>query len=200
MTPILGQEWYPQWQWRHNECDGVSNQQPHHCLLNGWFRRRSKKTSKLCVTGLCDGNSSVTGEFLHKGPVTRKMFPFDDVILILMCMDSTLILHWLRGNLNVNSVIIEKYVTILVRASTIFLWIPGSFPYWGDSIEAVYQWKFQTGQDVNLRCNVVPFCESCIHLVNTISVTRWIRWGLVTPYGTKGLCQCQPRFSVRFIE
>ena len=25
--------------------------------------QRSKKTSKLCVTGLCEGNSSVTGEF-----------------------------------------------------------------------------------------------------------------------------------------
>ena len=30
---------------------------------NRWFWRRSKKTSKLCVTGLCVGNSPVTGEF-----------------------------------------------------------------------------------------------------------------------------------------
>ena len=50
-------------QWRHNERDGISNHQPHHCLLNHLFRRRSKKTSKLCVTGLCAGNSPVTGEF-----------------------------------------------------------------------------------------------------------------------------------------
>ena len=35
----------------------------HDCLLNGLFRRRSKKTSKLRVTGLCEGNSPVTGEF-----------------------------------------------------------------------------------------------------------------------------------------
>ena len=41
----------------------VSNHQPHDCLLNRLFRRRSKKTSKLCVTGLCEGNSLVTGEF-----------------------------------------------------------------------------------------------------------------------------------------
>ena len=27
------------------------------------FRRRSKKTSKLCVTGICAGNSPGTGEF-----------------------------------------------------------------------------------------------------------------------------------------
>ena len=49
--------------WRHNGCDSVSNHQPHHCLLNCLFRRRSKKTSKLRVTGLCAGNSPETGEF-----------------------------------------------------------------------------------------------------------------------------------------
>ena len=54
------------WQWtlRHNGYDGVSNHQPHHCLLNLLFKHRSKKTSKLRVTGLCAGNSPVTGEFL----------------------------------------------------------------------------------------------------------------------------------------
>ena len=50
-------------QCRHNERNGVSNHQRIHCLLNCWFRRKSKKTSKLCVTGLCVGNSPVTGEF-----------------------------------------------------------------------------------------------------------------------------------------
>ena len=48
---------------RHNGRDGVSNHQPHDCLLNRSFRRRSKKTSKFRVTGLCAGNSAVTGEF-----------------------------------------------------------------------------------------------------------------------------------------
>ena len=32
-------------------------------LNNHLYRRRSKKTSKLHVTGLCEGNSPVTGEF-----------------------------------------------------------------------------------------------------------------------------------------
>ena len=50
-------------QWRHNEGDGVSTHQPHDCLLNRLFRRRSKRTSKLRVTGLCAENSPVTGEF-----------------------------------------------------------------------------------------------------------------------------------------
>ena len=50
-------------QWRHNGCDGIPNHQPHHCLLNHLFRHRSKKTSKLRVTGLFAGNSPVTCEF-----------------------------------------------------------------------------------------------------------------------------------------
>ena len=36
---------------------------------------RSKKISKLRVPGIFAGNSPVTGEFPHKCPVTRKMFP-----------------------------------------------------------------------------------------------------------------------------
>ena len=50
-------------------------------LLNRLFGRRSKKTSKLRVTGLCAGNSPGPVNSPHKGPVTRKMFPFDDVIM-----------------------------------------------------------------------------------------------------------------------
>ena len=50
-------------QWRHNGRNCVSNHQPRHCLLNRLFRRRSKKTSKHRVAGLCVGNSAVTNEF-----------------------------------------------------------------------------------------------------------------------------------------
>ena len=57
------------------------NHQPRDCLLNRLFRHRWKKTLKLRVTGFCAGNSPVTDEFPHKRPVTRKMFPFDDVIM-----------------------------------------------------------------------------------------------------------------------
>ena len=54
---------------RQNQRDGVSNHQCHDCLLNRLFKGISKKTSKLRVTGLYEGNSPV------------KMFPFDDVIM-----------------------------------------------------------------------------------------------------------------------
>ena len=41
----------------------IASHQPHDCLLNCLFRRRSKKTSKLRVTGLCAGNSPGNDEF-----------------------------------------------------------------------------------------------------------------------------------------
>ena len=66
---------------RHNGRGSVSNHQHHDCLLNHVFRRRSKKTSKLRVTGLCVGNSPGT-----EWPVMQKMFPFDDVIMTRVAM------------------------------------------------------------------------------------------------------------------
>ena len=73
----------PMWlRWRHNDHYSVSNHQPHGCLLNRLFRHRWKKTSKLRVTGLCVGKSPGPVNSLHKGPVMRKMFPFDDVIML----------------------------------------------------------------------------------------------------------------------
>ena len=62
-TILFGCVLLPSLQWRHNERDGVSIHQPRDCLLNRLLRRRSKKTSKLRVTGLCVGNSPETGEF-----------------------------------------------------------------------------------------------------------------------------------------
>ena len=47
----------------YNEHDGISNHKPHDCLLKRLFILRLKKTSKLYITGLCEGNSSVTSEF-----------------------------------------------------------------------------------------------------------------------------------------
>ena len=48
---------------------------------NRLFRRRSKKTSKVRITGLCEGNSPVTGEFPAQRASNAEMFPFDDVIM-----------------------------------------------------------------------------------------------------------------------
>ena len=56
-------QWDSSLQWHHNEHNGISNHRHFSCLLNRLFRSRSRKTSKLRVTGLCVGNSPVTGEF-----------------------------------------------------------------------------------------------------------------------------------------
>ena len=55
--------WWKTWtlQWRHSDRDGVPNQQPHGCFLNRLITW--KKTQKFRVTGLCAGNSPVTGGF-----------------------------------------------------------------------------------------------------------------------------------------
>ena len=56
---------YDSWtlQKRHNEREDVSNRRRFDCLLNLLIRRRSQKTSKLRVTGLCEENSPMTGGF-----------------------------------------------------------------------------------------------------------------------------------------
>ena len=48
-------------QWRHNGHNGIPNHQPHNWLLKCLSRHTSRP--KLRVTGLCEGNSPVTGEF-----------------------------------------------------------------------------------------------------------------------------------------
>ena len=66
--------------WRHNGRDGVSNRQPHNCLLNRSVRRRSKKTR---VSGLYSGISSVIGEFPAQTASNAENAAFDDVIVIV---------------------------------------------------------------------------------------------------------------------
>ena len=51
-------------------------------VIMGLFRCRSKKTLKVRVTGLCAGNSPVTGEFPLQMVSNAEMFPFDDVIMV----------------------------------------------------------------------------------------------------------------------
>ena len=65
--------------WCHDERIGVSNHRRPHCLLNCWFRHRSKKTSKLRTTGFCA--CAVPGEFPPQRAINAEMFPFNDVIM-----------------------------------------------------------------------------------------------------------------------
>ena len=71
---ITGQRWIPHTKasdaelecflWSASEWGWLRlNHQPHDCLLNHLFRRRSKKTFMFRVTGLCGSNWPVAGEF-----------------------------------------------------------------------------------------------------------------------------------------
>ena len=70
--------------WCHNELYGVLNHLRLDCLLNRLFRHRSKKTSKLRITGFVKGIHRWPVNSPHKGPVTRKMSPFDDVMKLCL--------------------------------------------------------------------------------------------------------------------
>ena len=86
-------------QWRHNECDGVSNHQPHDCLLNRLFGRSQRKHQSSATLAFVWGIHRSPVNSPHKESVTRKMFPFDDVImqyhlLILMLVCAGWMMFW----------------------------------------------------------------------------------------------------------
>ena len=67
-------------QWRYNGRNDVSNHQPHHCLLNHLFSGRQRKHQSSASQVFVRGIHQWQVNSLHKGPVARKMIPFDDVI------------------------------------------------------------------------------------------------------------------------
>ena len=73
-------------QWRHNGRGGVSNHQRHDWLLNRLFRRRSKKTPKLRVTGFCAENSPVTGSNTENVSIWWRHHDNFSKCLWLFCM------------------------------------------------------------------------------------------------------------------
>ena len=68
-------------QWRHNKRDGVSNHRRFDCLLNCLSRRRSKKHQNSAPVAFVRASHWWPVDSPHKGPVRRKMFPFDDAIM-----------------------------------------------------------------------------------------------------------------------
>ena len=72
---------FPPLRWCYNGGDSVSNHQPHDCLLtvySGADQSKHQSSASLAfVWGIHRGPVNPP----HKWPVTRKMFPFDDVIM-----------------------------------------------------------------------------------------------------------------------
>ena len=96
-----------------------------------------RKHQKLCVIGLCVGNSPGPVNSPHKGPVMRKMFPFDDVIkavyltwrlLCAICIFADLRWIWsgpmdnvcnqiiivMIGSFTVKSIVVQQMLSILL--------------------------------------------------------------------------------------
>ena len=71
--------------WHHNELDGVSNHQPHDCLLVYSGADQSKHQSSVSLA-FVRGIHRGPGKSPHKWPVPWKMFPFDDVIIEKMSL------------------------------------------------------------------------------------------------------------------
>ena len=69
-------------QWRHNERDGVSNQQRLDCLLNRFFKVQIKENIEASLA-FVQGIHRWPVNSPHKEPVPQKMFPCDDVITCL---------------------------------------------------------------------------------------------------------------------
>ena len=72
--PVLGKSRLSL-QWSHNQRDGVSNHQPPYCLLTFYQGPNQRNVNAPRHWSLSPVNSP------GKGPVTRKMFPFDDLIM-----------------------------------------------------------------------------------------------------------------------
>ena len=72
--------------WRHNERDGVSNHHPdvvYSTVYSGADKRKHQSSASLA---LVRGIHRWPVNYPHKGPVTRKMFPIDDVIMTCCCL------------------------------------------------------------------------------------------------------------------
>ena len=112
---------YSSLQWRHNEPDRVSNHRPHDCLLNLLFRRRSKK---LRLTGLSEGNSPVTGWFpAQRASYAENVSIYDDVIMNIMAADGLTTIEanhleqWCWRNLSgsIQSPLHSPYIKLVMR-------------------------------------------------------------------------------------
>ena len=77
--------------WRHNERDGVSNHQTHDCLFKRFLSADQRNHQISAALAFARGIHRWPVNSPHKGPVTRKMFPFDEFIMVKACR-----LHWIH--------------------------------------------------------------------------------------------------------
>ena len=155
-------------QWRHYGCYGVSNQQRLDCLLN----RRSKKKIKAPLHWPLW--REFTGQRV-KGPVTRKGFPLNDVIMVTYVNPTYRSLHNSRLSHLLSLYTIYHCLKIM---SHVLRRCPA---YILKCIEA----RLIGVYDHHLH-EFRPCCHLCCYLVVA-------KCGQVTPYGADSLCKCRSR-------
>ena len=82
MTSLGLSHWYTSLRWRHNGHDSVSNHQPHDVFSTVYLDADQRKHQGSASLAFVRGIHRRPVNSPHKWPVTRKMFPFDDVIMI----------------------------------------------------------------------------------------------------------------------
>ena len=82
-------------QWCYDEHDGFSNHRCLDCVLIRLFRCRSTKTSKLRITGLCEGNSPVAFGFL-----SQRASNVENVSIRLRHVNRCYFSKWLIGSIH----------------------------------------------------------------------------------------------------
>ena len=159
-------------QWRHNEHDGVSNHWHIDCLLKHLFRHRSKKTSKLRVTGLCEGNSS-----LRKGPVIWKMFPFDDIIMKnFVATDMLLLTHW--GRAYMRRYTNQHWFRLSLGRRRAIIWTNAGMLLIETFSEILIEIQTFSLPKIYLKMSFAKFRPICLSL----NVLRWNRMRFVSNY------------------
>ena len=74
-------------QWRHNGYDGVSNHQPHDCFAQPIFLGANQRRHQISASlTFARGIHWWLMDSPHKGPATRKMPTFDDIIMTIIHM------------------------------------------------------------------------------------------------------------------
>ena len=72
-------------QWHHNEYNGISNHGCLGCLLNRFSDADQRKHQSSASQAFVRGIHWWLVDSPHKGPVMQKMFPFDNIIMYIVC-------------------------------------------------------------------------------------------------------------------
>ena len=163
LDKVIRGDWRDQWLfhlnvsllWCHNGRDSVSNHQPHNRLHDRSFWCRSKKTSTSASLAFVWGIHRWPVNSQCKGPVTRKMFPFDDVIM-LNWMVITDVQYWLtKGTplLFIRRVLLEeKLLHVRERFSK------------------------QTDNEEDCANNVLYRAKTCAKFLKSVYVKQYTQW------------------------